>query len=80
MKVHEKLPSPGMGLASRLRVERLKIAPSLTVKDGSTLYSGGSTYYAFECVEILLILKSLSIVTSALFCSQKYYIQLADHD
>ena len=42
LNVHEYSPFPGIGLASRLSVERLKVSPSLTVYDGSMSYVGGA--------------------------------------
>ena len=42
LNVQVKFPAPGVGFASRLRVGRLKLLPSLTVNDGSTVYSGRS--------------------------------------
>lgn len=50
LNVHENSPSPGTGLASRLRVERLKISPSLTVKDELILYTGAS-----ECIIFVIL-------------------------
>ena len=61
LNVHEKFPSPGMGLASRLRVDRLKLSPSLIVKDGSILYSGGSVH-VLNAIKLLTMMSINTIV------------------